>query len=296
MARWVIFPITFLVLVVLLLLGTHTNTLAQSTSTPAPFVQSGEATAQAATVMPGVEQAPGITSPARAALVLTLQDTGRTFTIPVNTLIFLQIPRAPFFRLIYDPSILQEIEVQPLPMQPVQPDGVSPTEVPQILPAAGWRLIAIRAGVTSLSLEQQPCRMPPCPMMPIFNFRVTIVVDGSIGPLPPQPPVVRSDIYIGTAYLNQTIVAQVGQVVTLELPFLSPGRQVHLQFNPGVLRPLPGQDLNYPQPGGWHFVVAGPGTTPLIVQGDACIDGSLDCQPTVLFQVTITTSAPGSNP
>lgn len=128
-------------------------------------------------------------------------------------------------------------------------------------------------------------------MIPIFNFRVTIVVRGGsyVTPVPPPPPV-RSDIYISTAYLNQTITVQVGQVITLDLPFLSPQQAVYLQYNPAVLQPLPGQDFNHAQPGGWHFVVTQPGTSILSVQGNACIDGNIDCAPSVLFQVTITTS------
>jgi hypothetical protein len=286
MARWMIFVLVGTCLV--LSPGLSSSTLAQTTSAaPAGQVTVVQVTAVAVAALPAIQQTPAASGQYRSTLVLTLEDNGRTFTVPVGALILLHIPRAPFYRLVYDPTILQLIDVQPLPDQPAPNDGGG-----QSFPAPGWRLVAIRPGITSLSVEQQPCRVPPCPMIPVFNFRVTIVVSG-ISDVTPVPPLVHSDIYIGTAYLNQTVVARVGQVITLELPFLSPGRPVRLQFNSAVLRPLPGQNLNYPQPGGWHFVVAQPGTTSLVVYGDACIDGGFDCQPAVLFQVIVTTEPPG---
>jgi hypothetical protein len=279
MARW-IFSLFLMVGICFLFLGSRI-TLAQSTATPTPSVSIGEATAVAVTALPGVEQpSDDHNLPGLRALVLTLRDTGRTFTVPVNTLIILQIPRTPFSRLSYNPAILQLIDIMPMP-EPLPGGGVQP----EIYPAPGWRLIAIHPGVSSLSLGPEPCRAPPCPKMPAFDFHVTIIVRGvvSVTPFPPRPPIVRSDIYVGTVHLNQTIAVQVGQTVTLELPFLSPGRAVQVQFNTAVLRPLPGQNLNYAQPGGWRFVVAQAGTTSLMVLDDS----------SVLFRVTLTTSSTG---
>jgi hypothetical protein len=232
-------------------------------------------------------------------LILTLRDNGRTFTIPVGTLIVLQIPRAPFSRLVYDPAILRLLPYGPLPSVPgdgVQPQNRStPEPSTSIYPIGPWRLIAIGAGVSPLALapEPYPCLTPPCPMsIPSFNFRVTIVVTGTVYP-PYPPPVVtpyRDVKYIGTAYLNQTVAVQVGQMVILDLPFLTSRQPVQLVFDSKMLQLLPGQSLNYLPPGGWHFVVAQPGTSPLIVQGKTCIDGNTDCSRAVLFQVTLTTA------
>ena len=251
----------------------------------------------------------------RRVLRLTQRDSGAVFSVPVGTLIYLFIPRMPRTRLAYNPAILQELFESPLPMQS---GGASPDLTatpapedsgtlephpsgPQIAPiGAGWRLIAIAPGTTSLTLESVPC--PPgalCPMYAILAFRVTIVVEGSVYPyptvVPPIPPYSygNPDVYIGTAYLDRTVVVQPGQVVAVDLPFLAPDEPITLDFDSTVLSPLPGQYLQRPQPGGWLFRMIAPGKTLFTVQSTRCLDGSSLCTPSLLFRVTIISSAAG---
>jgi hypothetical protein len=231
-------------------------------------------------------------------LVLTWRDDGGVFTVPVNGLIILRVPAYPFSHLSFDPAILRLLPLRP----PVPPDDFPRLELtPEppsdaIYPQPGWRLIAIRPGTTPLSVVPEPCRRPPCPMMPVIHFSVTIIVQRDIyPPLPPPPPPlpVRTDVYIGTAYLNQTVSVRPGQVVTLDLPYLVVGQRVRVQFDSAILQPFPGENTNVVQPGGWHFRVVGTGTTALTVQGEGCTDGSQDCSPPILFQVTLAASTSG---
>src|SRR5260221_421350 len=159
----------------------------------------------------------------------------------------------------------------------------------------GSLLRAVSPGTTALSLAQVPCTNRPCPEMPIYNFSVIITVTGRIIPPPPYPtpyppsypPVgMRADVYIGTAYLMQTVHVQPGQIVELDLPFLAPQEPVTLSYNPQVLQPLDGQNLATPQ-GGWFFRVIGTGSSDIVVKDNRCLDGSSDCTPSPLFSVTL---------
>src|SRR5260221_6920422 len=80
----------------------------------------------------------------------------------------------------------------------------------------GWYLTAIGPGVTPLTAVTAPCNKPPCPEMPSISFSVTIVVRGGV-----NPPPGASEVYIGTAYLDKTVPVQIGQIVRLDLPYLS---------------------------------------------------------------------------
>ena len=92
--------------------------------------------------------------------------------------------------------------------------------------------------------------------MPAFQFEVTIIVQDYRYPPPPQPipPYSgRTDVYIGTAYLDQEVSVQPGQIVTLELPSLVAQQNVRLRFDYNILQPLPGQGITvlgvfYPAP------------------------------------------------
>jgi hypothetical protein len=300
MARKVIYGL-LAVFLLISFLSINATGRAQDTSTPQPTLN-----APPIVITPG---GVGVTQPGsppsgsevwRSALVLTWRDDGGVFTVPVNGLIILQVPAYPFSHLSFDPTILRLLPVRPLPVQPE--DSPQPELTPEppsdaIYPQPGWRLIAIRPGTTPLSVVPEPCRRPPCPMMPVVHFSVTIIVRGDLYPPPPPPPLppppVRTDVYIGTAYLNQTVSIRPGQVVTLDLPYLVVGQRVRVQFNPAILQPFPGENINVAQPGGWHFRVVGTGTTALTVRGEGCMDANQDCLPPVLFQVTLTTGTSG---
>jgi hypothetical protein len=277
------------------------------TTNYAGHAQEGQTPQPALAATPIVVTPNGIVPPARPpsdlavqrpALVLGWQDNGSVFTVPVSGLIFVQLPVYPFSHLSFDPRILRLFPIRPLPVQPdMQPEPELTPDPPsdRVYPQPGWRLIAIRPGTTPLSVVPEPCRRTPCPMLPVINFRVTIVVVGEIyqPPPPPPPPLpVHTDVYIGTAYLNQTVSIQAGQVVTLDLPYLAAGRRVQVQFDPAILQAFPGENTNVAQPGGWHFRVVGTGTMLLTVRGDGCTDTSADCPPALLFQVTLTTGLP----
>ena len=133
-------------------------------------------------------------------------------------------------------------------------------------------------------------------MMPEYRFSVTIAVRPTVYPsptLPPLPPPISADEkYIGTAFLEQTVVAKIGQIVRLDLPFLPPQHRVWLQFDPAVLQLLPNQSMSYQPLNGWRFSVKGAGTSPLVVQSDQCPDQQnegIACPRGALFRVTITT-------
>jgi hypothetical protein len=144
-------------------------------------------------------------------ILIRPQDHGRTFRMRPGTLILLMVPRLPYARLSFDPTILRLLPDEPRPLNDL---------------TAGWRLVALRPGTTQLTVRTDfPCDRygpDPCPKMPEISFFVTIVVLGS--PTPPTPippqPLPRSDIYIGTAYLEQTVRVRPGQILTLDLPFL----------------------------------------------------------------------------
>jgi hypothetical protein len=280
MARWIFFLLLLFSLSVVSL-GAGSPSAAQSGPTAQPPIS---VTAIAGTpVQAGPPCSPGLQPPSE--LILTLRDSGKTFTIFVGTLIVLQIPRLPFSRLIYDPAILNLLP----PCEDLRP--LSTPEPPDFpYPESGWRLIAVGRGTTALAVESEPCRLPPCPMLPSFNFHVTIVVGGPPYPTHPPPVVTpyRSEKYIGTAYLNQTVAVRVGQVVILDLPFLTSQRPVQLSFDSAILQPLPGQRMNYLPPQGWHFLVVQPGTSTLIVRENPCPGGETNCSSGMLFQVTIT--------
>jgi len=298
-------------------------------STLAATAQMGDvvvATAQIGPLPAAPPMTPFYPGDGRRVLRLTPRDSGGVFSIPVGTLIYVLVPRMPLTRLDYDPTILQELFEPPLPPLPEQSGGAAPNLTatpipddstpepnpsgpagPQIAPriapiAASWRLISIAPGTTPLTLQSIPC--PPgqiCPMTPILAFHVTIIVEGFVYPypttIPPIPPYLyrNPDVYIGTAYLDRTVVVQPGQVLALDLPFLASGEPITLDFDSSVLSPLPGQDLQHPQPGGWLFRMIAPGTTRITVQSTRCLDGSSQCTPSLLFRVTITSNA-GSVP
>lgn len=253
----------------------------------------------------------------RQVLRLTPRDSGGIFSVPVGTLIEVYVPRFPRTSLDYDPSILQEIFARPVPLPydgglpnanatPMTTEGtpVPNSAGPQLAPIAiPWRLLAIAPGTTPLVLRSLPC--PPgqlCPMIAVIDFHVTIIVEGFVypyptpmPPLPPVPPYSYSnpDVYIGTAYLDQTVIVQPGQVIAVELPFLAPGELITLNYDSNVLSPLPGQDFQHPQPGGWLFRMNAPGKTLFTVQTTRCMDGSNECTPSFLFRVTITSDVGG---
>ncbi len=359
--RYAFLCLSCLLIVSLGATGLAQSAAAQTEVAPSPVVIT--AVSGTAIAVTAVENSAGLAMtaipPIRGypyVLVLSLQDNGGTFTIPVNGLIILQIPRLPFSDLIYDPTILRPALIRPLPPQPpimpndnqpeLQPtpngDGPdlqvttiseltptpgvvvsassgagtaaaadssqmtpgTPVTVPNIegtpinsdlLPANQWRLVAIRPGVTGLSIQSRPCTTPPCPMgpsMPTYQFAVTIIVQGIGYPpptvQPPYPPYTgRTDVYIGTAYLNQVVTVRPGQIVAVDLPSLAPQQTVRLAYDSSILQPLNGQDLTHPQPGGWRFQVTATGTTTLIVSGPPCTTQSTDCAPPTYFQVTI---------
>lgn len=182
-------------------------------------------------------------------LILTPEDSGRTITIQPNTIIWLQMEFLPGDYLEYDHSILQ--------YQSYFPDR----------PRQGWRLVTIGSGTTLLTLTHRPVCAPdqPCPQFIAIRFQATIIVRGDIHPLPPIIPR-GPDVYIGTAYLDQTVQAQPGQIIVLELPFLSPQQAVAMQFDYNVLRLVSGQPWAY-QPGGWRFQAVQAGTTTITISG-----------------------------
>ncbi len=209
-----------------------------------------------------------------APLVLTAQDSGKTFDILTNSEIVVRIPRLPYAQAHFDPNMLQLLRA-PSPQEP-------PGE---------WRFWAIGTGRTALLIEQNPCVMQPCPqgIYPSYFFQVTLVIWRNLPQTYTPPPITYSNVYISTAMLNQTITAKVGDVVTLDLPALALVRPVRVQFNPAILMPLPpSQEMNYPQVGGWNFRVVQPGVTPVFVWDRACSDSFNDCG--LLFQVTISAS------
>ncbi len=293
MTRWIAF-VLLLVSLLAVSLGASTHSAAQS---PASATATVETPAQGAPVVKPTDITDVRPLP---TLILTLRDDGRMFTVPVGMLIMLQIPQTPPSRLVYDSFILQLLPDKPLlptPGSGVQPQNRNtPEPSSSIYPVDYWRLLAIGPGTSPLALVQQPvrCFKAPCPTaVRGYTFHVTIVVTGPVYPPSPPPAVTPypSGKYIGTAFLNQTVAVQVGQVVILDLPFLTSQQSVQLLFDSRMLQLLPGQSVNYLPPGGWRFVVAQPGTSSLIVQGKTCLDTGVDCGTVVLFQVTLTTAS-----
>jgi hypothetical protein len=279
-----------------------------NTPTPTPSVVTGQAQPETGNTDSALYP------PYPYTLILTLQDTGRAFTVPINSVILLSIPQTSFYEISYSPSILRLLNYDypvpyPMPMPvdpPVMPQLPEITAVPpiqpDIAPYYGWRLMAIGYGTTNLSLHERLCFDAPCPKHPVYGFSVTITVQDIYNPpppppIPPIPPVPPSygptDVYIGTAYLNQTVKVSIGQIIALDLPFISPSERVTVVTNSNILRALLGTDLTRIQSGGWRFRVAQAGTTTITVLkgplGAECASTSSgSCAP--LFQVTITAS------
>ncbi len=188
-------------------------------------------------------------------ILIRIQDNGRTFTIRPGTLILLMVPRLPGARLAFDPTILRLLPDEPRPMYDL---------------TSGWRLAALRPGTTQLAVRSEfPCDRfgpDPCPKMPEISFFVTIVVIGSPTPPPPIPPLPlpRSDIYIGTAYLEQTVHVRPGQILTLDLPFLVAGQSIRLEYEPTILRNYGSASIV--PPGGWQFAALRPGETAIAIR------------------------------
>jgi hypothetical protein len=94
--------------------------------------------------------------------------------------------------------------------------------------------------------------------------------------------------------LEQTVKANVGQIVVIDLPSLPIDQAVDVTFDPSVLDPLPGQNLYSPQNGGWYFKVSRIGTSVLTVRSVTCnntnntTSSSDSCEPSLWFRVTIT--------
>jgi hypothetical protein len=286
MLKRIAFVLLFLFAILIMGLGANSRSFAQNAATVTPIYEE--------TIMPDES---GVSS--SSLLVLTLRDDGRTFTVPIRGQILLRIPHLPNTRLRFDPAILRLIRSpEPFEPQPRPNEGggdLKGTQRPSIYPNSGWLLLAIRPGVTLLTLEPLPCLYPPCPMMPEYSFSVTIVVRGTVHPSPPPPPAPPNSAdekYIGSAFLEQTVLVKVGQIVRLDLPFLPSQQRVRLQFDPAVLRPLPNQSLTYPPSTGWRFSVIGAGTSSLVVHSDMCPDQQGEgtaCPTGILFRVTITT-------
>src|SRR5258706_6984246 len=205
MQRWATFTLLLILALFAGLLtsmssGAAAKGLAQRTVMATPMV----ITAQAVTLMPAGSAMPDGSGQAQAGtLVLTLQDNGGMFTVPVGTEIILMIPRLPNMQLNFDPTILQLLFERPVPLPDGPSGGISndpSMNPPAAYPRSGWRLIAIQPGVSVITALPVPCTKPPCPMTPIFSFSVTIVVRGSVSP--PQPG--GAETYIGTAFLDQT--------------------------------------------------------------------------------------------
>src|SRR5438552_3466297 len=96
MRRWIIgLGGCIVTLVALLVIGGKT-----SQAMPARLVATGPATAQAAA------QGGSLTAPS-SVLLVTRADSGKSYTVSVNTLIDVRIPIFPFSRLSYDGTILQ---------------------------------------------------------------------------------------------------------------------------------------------------------------------------------------------
>lgn len=206
-------------------------------------------------------------------LVLTTQDVGKTFDILTNSDVIVRIPRLPYAQANFDPHMLALLRA------PNPGDAIGE-----------WHFFAIGTGRAALLIEQNACTVQPCPpgAKSVF-FYVTLVMWKNLPQTYTPPPVTYRNIYIGTAMLNQTVAAKVGDIVTLDLPTLALSRPVRVQFNPAILMPLPpGQVMSYPQAGGWKFRVVSPGTTPVYVFDRACSDSTHDCG--LLFKVTVSVS------
>src|SRR5258707_6245111 len=139
----------------------------------------GVATAQAVspleiTAMPGIP--PSDVEPGYY-LVLTPQDSGRDFTVPVNALILVRMSISPFTTLVYNPAILQPVPVpymRPLPApMPMPAPGVEGTGQP--IPAIGSGVgvpvqttseSGYSTGVVQVTVLPFPCCPYPNPGIP----------------------------------------------------------------------------------------------------------------------------------
>ncbi|MCC7448956.1 MAG: hypothetical protein IT324_16175 [Anaerolineae bacterium] len=206
-------------------------------------------------------------------LILTAQDSGKTFNILTNSDVIIRLPRLLYTQAKFDPRMLSLLRAP----RPGEADGE-------------WRFWAFGTGRTSLFIEQNACDLQPCPPGAKSTFfAVTLVLWKTLPQTYTPPPVTFNTIYIGTAMLNQTVAAKVGDVVTLDLPSLALSRPVRVQFNPAILMPLPpSQVMTYPQNGGWKFRVVSAGSTPVYVFDRACSDSTSDCG--LLFKVTVSAS------
>jgi hypothetical protein len=199
---------------------------------------------------------PSVNQTSHGVLILTMNDSGRTFIVETGTLINIQTPYSPYAHVYYDPMILQhQVIVEPHYSYPIY----------------GWAFLAIRPGTSPISITfDMPCHYQPCPLMPIQSFSVNMIVRHSIYPPPPPVYLPRTDVYIGTAYLDQTLQVSTGQVLALELPYLSAGQSVSLQFDRAILNLASGQPTNYQQ-GGWRFIARQRGTTTITVSNGSRI-------------------------
>jgi len=206
-------------------------------------------------------------------LILTAQDSGKTFDILTNSDVIIRLPRLAYAQARFDPRMLSLLHAP------------NPGEA-----NAEWRFWAFGTGRTSMFIEQNACDPQPCPSgAKTTFFVVTLVLWKTLPQTYTPPPITYSNIYIGTAMLNQTVAAKVGDIVTLDLPSLTLSRPVRVQFNPAILMPLPpSQVMSYPQAGGWKFRVVSAGSTPVYVFDRACSDSTHDCG--LLFKVTVSAS------
>jgi hypothetical protein len=206
-------------------------------------------------------------------LILTAQDSSKTFDILTNSDVIIRLPRLAYAQAKFDPNMLALLRA-PSPNDPV----------------GEWHFWAQGTGRAALLIEQNNCGTQPCPQgtNPVY-FYVTLVMWKNLPQTYTPPPITYSNIYIGTAMLNQTVTAKVGDIVTLDLPSLALSRPVRVQFNPAILMSLPpSQVMSYPQVGGWKFRVVSAGSTPVYVFDRACSDSTNDCG--LLFKVTVSAS------
>src|SRR5687767_5265905 len=94
--------------------GTKISSAQEPTATPTPASIASTPDTSAVDGKPG-EVAPSHVYPP-TVLHLTLADSGRSFVVPLNSLIVLNIPLTPYAYLNYNPSILQPYPGWPMPL------------------------------------------------------------------------------------------------------------------------------------------------------------------------------------